>query len=466
MDEFPHKSTTVQVRVTLYDPAQAPGVVTVMDDQVNELPQLSIAVGVAKTGVAGQLIKVGAGNGSITGAVISCTLILCDAVDELPHPSIAVHVRVTLYDPAHAPLVVASTNVRLIALPHASEADAVANTGVAGQLIVDGAGSEAMTGAVTSWTLIVCALVDTLPHKSVAVHVRVTLYDPAHAPLVVTSAKVKLNVLPHPSDAVAVANTGVAGQLIVEVAGKAAITGAVISCTLIVCEAVEALPQASVAVHVLVTLYEPAQAPLVVTLIKVKLRELPQASDAVAIVNDGVAGQFIVDGAGSAAMTGAVTSCTLIVCIAVDELPHASVAVHVLVTLYEPAQAPLVVTSTEVSVKALPHASEAVATANTGSDGQLMVDVAGSAAMTGAVMSCTLMVCDWVVELPQPSVAVHVLVTLYEPAHAPLVVTSTDVSENALPQASVAVAMANIGVAGQLIVVGDGNDAITGAVIS
>jgi hypothetical protein len=366
---------------------QAPGVVTVIDDHVNELPQLSIAVGVANTGVAGQLIKVGTGNGSITGAVISCTLMVCEAVDELPHPSVAVQVRVTLYDPAHAPLVIASTNVRLNALPHASEAVAVVNTGVAGQLIVDGAGSEAMTGAVTSCTLIVCALVDTFPHKSVAVHVRVTLYDPAHAPLVVTSAKIKLNVLPHPSDAVADANTGVAGQLIVEGAGNGAITGAVISCTLIVCEAVDAFPQPSVAVQVLVTLYEPTQAPLVVTFIKVKLRELPHASDAVAIVNDGVAGQLRVDGAGSAAMTGAVTSCTLIVCEAVEALPQPSVAVHVLVTLYEPAQAPLVVASMEVSVNALPHASEAVATANTGVDGQLIVDGAGKEAITGAVIS-------------------------------------------------------------------------------
>ena len=70
-----------------------------------------------------------------------------------------------------------------------------------------------------------------------------------------------------------------------------------------------------------------------VTFIKVKLIELPHASDAVAIVNDGVAGQLIVDGAGSAAMTGAVISCTLIVWDAVDELPHPSVAVQVLVTL-------------------------------------------------------------------------------------------------------------------------------------
>jgi hypothetical protein len=46
-----------------------------------------------------------------------------------------------------------------------------------------------------------------------------------------------------------------------------------------------------------------------------------------------------------------VLSCT-IVCEAVDELPHESVAVQVLVTEYEPAHEPLVVTSAEVNVKA------------------------------------------------------------------------------------------------------------------
>jgi hypothetical protein len=49
---------------------------------------------------------------------------------------------------------------------------------------------------------------------------------------------------PQASVAVATANTGVAGQSIVEFVGKA-ITGAVLSCTLIVCEAVDELPYAS-----------------------------------------------------------------------------------------------------------------------------------------------------------------------------------------------------------------------------
>lgn len=93
-------------------------------------------------------------------------------------------------------------------------------------------------------------------------------------------------------------------------------------------------------------------------------------------------------------------------------MEHASVAVHVLVTLYVPAQEPAVVTSANTRVYELLHASEAVATANTGIEGQLMVEGAGSGAMTGALISCTLMVCEAVDAFPQTSVAVHVRVTL------------------------------------------------------
>jgi hypothetical protein len=71
-------------------------------------------------------------------------------VDIFPHPSVAVHVLVTLYDPAHAPLVVTSAEVNVKVLPHTSVAVATANTGVAGQLIVVGAGSDPMTGAEIS----------------------------------------------------------------------------------------------------------------------------------------------------------------------------------------------------------------------------------------------------------------------------------------------------------------------------
>ena len=71
-------------------------------------------------------------------------------MEELPHPSVAVHVRVTLYAPAHAPAVVTLEDVSVNAEPQASEAVAVANEGAAGQLMVLGAGNEPMTGAVLS----------------------------------------------------------------------------------------------------------------------------------------------------------------------------------------------------------------------------------------------------------------------------------------------------------------------------
>ena len=99
----------------------------------------------------------------------------------------------------------------------------------------------------------------------------------------------------------------------VEVSGKAAITGAVLSITFMVCEALETFPQASVAVQVLVMEYEPAQAPLVVTSAEVKVKAEPQASVAVATANTGVAGQEMVEVSGKAAITGAVTSLLLIV---------------------------------------------------------------------------------------------------------------------------------------------------------
>ncbi len=70
----------------------------------------------------------------------------------------------------------------------------------------------------------------------------------------VTSLKVNVNALPQASIAVACVNTGAPGQSIVVMPGSGSNNGAVISWTWIVCEAVEELPQASVAVHVLVVL--------------------------------------------------------------------------------------------------------------------------------------------------------------------------------------------------------------------
>ena len=67
--------------------------------------------------------------------------------------------------------------------------------------------------------------------------------------------------------------------------------------------------------------------------------------------------------------------------------------------------------------------------------------------------------------LPQASVAVNVLVTVYSLAHDPGVVASEVVMVTA-PQASVAVAVANEGVSGHSIVVAAGSALNTGAVLS
>ena len=63
------------------------------------------------------------------------------------------------------------------------------------------------------------------------------------------------------------------------------------------------------------------------------------------------------------------------------------------------------------------------------------------------MLSSTVIVCAAVVVLPQPSFAVHVLLTLYSVAQAPFVVISAEVNV-VLPQPSLAVGELNIGVAG------------------
>ena len=227
---------------------------------MNGLLHASVAVGVANEGVAGQLIVDGAGKEEITGAVLSCTVTVCTAVATLPHPSVAVQVRLTIYSAGQSPGTMTSLELSVKANPQASDAE-TEKDGKPGQLIVLSGGNNKITGGVTSCTWITCAAVELLPQASVAVHVRVVVYVPWQLPATVWSAKVRVKLLPQASVAVAVAKDGVAGQLMTEGAGKGLITGAVTSCTVMTWDAVELLPQASVAVHVRVLVYDPAQAP-------------------------------------------------------------------------------------------------------------------------------------------------------------------------------------------------------------
>ena len=75
---------------------------------------------------------------------------------------------------------------------------------------------------------------------------------PVQVPAVVTSAEVISTVASHASVAVALPNTGVAGQLTGVVGLGQVITGGVTSCTTTVALHVAVFPQSSVAVKVLV----------------------------------------------------------------------------------------------------------------------------------------------------------------------------------------------------------------------
>src|SRR6266498_2823485 len=164
---------------------------------------------------------VGPGSAEMTGAVLSVTLMIWLAVLELPHGSVAVHVRVTEYFCGQEPGVVTSAKVRVGVPPHASVAVGVVNEGVAGHSMVEGPGSAEMTGPVLSSTLMVWLAVLELPHGSVAVQVRVTEYFCGQEPGVVTSAKVRVGDPPQASVAVGVAKLGIVGHSIVEGPGSA-----------------------------------------------------------------------------------------------------------------------------------------------------------------------------------------------------------------------------------------------------
>ncbi len=209
------------------------------------------------------------------------------------------------------------------------------------------------------------------------------------------------------------------------------------------------LPQASVAVNVLVTVYSLAHEPGVEASVVVMFT-VPQASVAIAVPKDGVSGHSMVVAAGIVVNTGAVLSSTVITCDAVAVLPQASVAVNVLVTVYSLAQVPGALASVVVMFT-VPQASVAIAVPKDGVSGHSMVVAAGIVVNTGAVLSSTVITCDAVAVLPQASVAVNVLVTVYSLAHVPGVVASLNVNE-AEPQPSLAVGKENTGVAGQKIV--------------
>src|SRR5438045_7974653 len=116
------------------------------------------------------------------------------------------------------------------------------------------------------------------------------------------------------------------------------------------------------------------------------------------------------------------------------------------------------VASRNVSVIPFPHASAALPAAQLSAAARPSADLVGSAAITGAVWSSTLIVWLAVLLLAHASVAVHVRVTLSSAPRNALV-ASLNVSVNPLPHASVALAAAKLGAAGHSIVLGRGSAA-------
>src|SRR6187551_2155817 len=447
---FPQSSVAVHVRVVLYAPTHDPGVVASTNVIVTVASQASVAVGGVNTGNAGQLTGVVCATQVIVGGVISWTTIVPLQVAVLPQSSVAVQVRVVLYVPVHEPGVDASTNVIVTVASQASVAVGGVKTGKAGQSTGEVCATQVIVGAVISWTTIVPLQVAVLPQSSVAVQVRVVLYVPVHEPGVDASTKVIVTVASQASVAVGDVKTGSAGQLTGVVCATQVIVGGVISWTTIVLLHVAVFPQSSDAVQVRVVLYVPAHEPGVDASTRVIVTVASHASVAVGGVKTGKAGQLTGVVCAIQVIVGGVISCTTIVPLHVAVFPQSSVAVHVVVVLYDPAQEPGVEASTKVIVTVASHASVAVGGVNTGSAGQLTGVVCAIQVIVGGVISCTTIVPLHVAVFPQSSVAVHVVVVLYDPAQEPGVEASTKVIVTVASHASVAVGGVNTGSAGQL----------------
>ncbi len=457
---LPQPSSAVQVRVILYSEVQVPLVVLSAKVKTG-VPQLSVAVGVVHEGVPEHSIIEGPGNPEITGGIVSSILIIWEAVAVFPQSSVAVQVLVMLYSFGHVPFVVTSAKLNT-GTPQLSVAVGVVQDGVPEHSIAEGPGSPEITGGMVSSTLIVCVAVAVFPHPSSAVQVRVILYSFGQVPFVVTSAKLKVGT-PQLSVTVGVVQDGVPEHSIVVGPGNPETTGGVASSTLKTWVAVAVFPHPSSAVQVRVTVYSFGQDPFVVTSAKVNVGT-PQISVAVGVVHEGVSEHSMAEGPGNPEMTGGIVSSTLMTCDAVAVLPHPSSAVQVRVIVYSFGQAPLVVTSAKVNVGSA-QLSVAVGVAQEGMPEHSIDEGPGNPEITGGIVSSTLMVCDAEAELPQSSVAVHVLVMLYSLGHVPLVVTSANVNTGT-PQLSVAVGMVHDGVPEHSIVVTPGKPEITGGMVS
>ena len=345
----------------------------------------------------------------------------------------------------------------IVVLPHASVAVAVPSAALISA--ADGLQPSVVvvplvvtTGAVLSTDhVIVLDAVAVLPHASIAVNVLIC--EREQLLLTIPPSLEVTVVFPQASVAVAVPSAPLISaadglQPSVVVVPPVVITGAALSPNqVIVLDAVAVLPHASLAVNVLVC--EREQLLLIILPSLVVMVVFPQASVAVAVPSaalisaaDGLQPNVVI--VPPVVTTGAALSADhVIVLAAVTVFPQASIAVHVLVCERE--QLLLVILPSFEVIVVFPQASVAVAVPSAALISaavglQPSVVVVPPGVITGAVLSPNqVIVLDAVAVLPQPSLAVNILV--WEREQLLLEILPSLEVMVVLPQASVAVAV-------------------------
>ena len=229
--------------------------------KVKAEPQLSVAVAIANSGVAGHEIVVSSGSGAITGAIESITLIVCEVEDELLQASVNVQVLVTTNELGHSPWAILSIPSTVISPLQLSVAvsEIIGGTSVA-QSTVWFEGAIGAIGAVLSCTLKVADVDEKFPQASFAVKITVTAAEQSFE-----SALKVLDQVTSEQLSVAVAPPLFANQSAMEFRfpwpshstvifdAVTLIVGAVVSSMVILwVNTSEILPQSSFTVHVLV----------------------------------------------------------------------------------------------------------------------------------------------------------------------------------------------------------------------
>jgi hypothetical protein len=224
-------------------------------------PQLSVAIteAVFTAGTAVAHTTVMSAGQVIVGTVLSSTVIVCVHSAKLPHSSVARYVRVTVFGQFW--LLSTSPTCVIVIVPLQLSVAVTSPMFAGGSWPLQStlaAGGQVTTGATSSFTVMFCAQVFELPHSSVALYVRVTVYLFAQVWLLIASPRCTTVTAPeHASVAVTKAMLGSGtneAQVTVVAAGQVTV-GAVTSFTVITCVQVAVLPQASVALYVRVIVY-------------------------------------------------------------------------------------------------------------------------------------------------------------------------------------------------------------------